>query len=568
MISVKLSSTMRSDAPGIRALRSRPRSVRRSLSVALAATPCVTYFPAQAAPASPVPDFYQHQAWLPATMGNANVPPGMDGWEGWNKDNFKANGGKNEALNEAELNGKAGFCWYAAIIDALYPWTQYKTAKGATPYAKLFGSTDITTAGKWVAASENAILAPRASGGDEGTSVNGYLDSLNFGPTKNTGGVALSDTSFKVAANGTVMVKLAGRTEATTFTPMAVAQLAYNNGWTDVLAITPTAPPQKSLWWTSTFHALAVAGLGAGPNQLLVADPDSVPLNAGNSNGGWWNFSSINDAQGLAAENAAATAALAAAVKAVQANMYTNAQAAGPTPVPGAGNYTTANLYGSITLSSTAGQQNQITAASNATYGGKSMVDTFDVINTLAMTQKSIAPVPMARAFGVPADPAYRDTFEWTGEIAEDVEQIEIFPVASLADSTFTFTAPGWSESRITTDPFGGTWSGGGEDLDATSAGSDLAPGEVADATLDTTSPADQYNVFFQLADGDWMVQSFGADNNAFGLQADSVAPVPEPGTLPLLAIGFVSLLGLGARGRWRGRARIPSGLVSCALAS
>jgi hypothetical protein len=293
-----------------------------------------------------------------------------------------------------------------------------------------------------------------------------------------------------------------------------------------------------------------------------------VPLNAGNSNGGWWNFSSIDDAQGLAAENAAATASLAAAVKAVQANMYTNAQAAGPTPVPGAGNYTAANLYGSITLSSIAGQQNQITAASNATYGGKSMVDTFDVINTLAMTQKSIAPVPMARAFGVPTDPAYRDTFEWTGEIAEDVEQIEIFPVASLADSTFTFTAPGWNESRITTDPFGGTWSGGGEDLYATSAGSDLAPGEVADATLDTTSPADQYNVFFQLADGDWMVQSFGADNNAFGLQADSVAPVPEPGTLPLLAIGFVSLLGLGARGRWRGRARTPSGLVSCALAS
>jgi hypothetical protein len=48
--------------------------VIRSLSVVLAATPCVAYVPAQAAPATPVPNFYQHQAWLPAIMGNANVP--------------------------------------------------------------------------------------------------------------------------------------------------------------------------------------------------------------------------------------------------------------------------------------------------------------------------------------------------------------------------------------------------------------------------------------------------------------------------------------------------------------
>jgi PEP-CTERM motif len=169
----------------------------------------------------------------------------------------------------------------------------------------------------------------------------------------------------------------------------------------------------------------------------------------------------------------------------------------------------------------------------------------------------------MAKVAGVTADPTVRDTFEWTGEIAEDVEQIEIFPVVPLADSTFTFTKLGWSESRTTTDPFGGTWSGGGLDLDVTQAGSDLAPGEVADATLETTAPADQYNVFFQLADGDWMVQSFGADNNAFGLQSDFVVPVPEPGTLPLLATGFVSLLGLTTRRRWPTRARKQSGLAS-----
>jgi len=456
----------------------------RSLPVALAATACFGHVPAEAAPASPVPDFYQHQAWLPAN------PAGMNGWEGWNMADFVANGGMNAALNEAVENGKKGYCWYASIVDALYPWTQYRTSTGAAPFANLFGAADITMPGKWVGAYESAMLAAIAAGPGTGSvSINGYLNSLNFGPTRNTGGVALTDTSFTVAANGTVMVRLAGRTEATTFSPIALAGLAYNNGWTDVVTIKASPPPQPTLWWTTSFHAMAIAGLG-GANQLLVADPDSAPINAGNSNGGWWNFASIKAAATLAGRNAAATASLNAAIAAVQANMYTNAQAAGATPVPGAGPYTAANLYGSITLSSTAGQQNQITAASNATYGGKTRVDTFDVINTLAMTRKFIA--PMARAApapGVTPTAAYRDTFEWTGEIAEDVEQIEIFTIAPLADLTFTFTTPGWSESLVTTDPFGGTWTGGGEDLSVTPTGSDLAPGEIADATLDTTLP-------------------------------------------------------------------------------
>jgi hypothetical protein len=350
----------------------------------------------------------------------------MDGWEGWKDADFVASGDKNAALNEAVKNGKAGFCWQASVVEALYPWAQYKNSKKMTPYANLFGSADITTPGKWVAAYESAMLAVKAVGGTGAASVNGYLDSLNFGPTKNTGGVALDDTSFTVAGNGTVMAKLAGKTEATELSPFALAQMAYNNGWTDVVTIKPTMPPQPSLWWTTSFHAMAIAGVG-GANPLLVADPDSVPINAKNSNGGWWNFSSIKAATTREAQNTAATDSLAAAVKAVQANMYTNAQAAGPAPVPGAGKYTADNLYGSITLSTAAGEANQISAASNATYGGKSMVTSFDVINALAMTQKSIAPVPMARVAGVKADPSYRDTFEWTGQIGEDVEQIEIF---------------------------------------------------------------------------------------------------------------------------------------------
>ena len=511
--------------------------VIRSLSVALVATACVGQLRAQAqTPASPVANFYQHQAWLPATNANPNAPAGMNGWEGWNQADYVANGGANAALNEALSNPKEGLCWYASVVDALYSWTQYKDSKGMTPFANLFGNGDITTPGKWVAASNSAMLAAQAAavGLPKAVTINAYLNSLNFGPTTNTGGVALTDTSFAVAGNGTVMAKLAGRTEATTFSPIGVVQLAYNNGWTDVVTITKnTVAQQPSLWWTTTFHAMAIAGLGGpGSNQLLVADPDSVPINAGNSNGGWWSWSKLKQQTTLAGRNAEATASLNAAVTAVNANIYTKAQAAGPTPVPGAGGYTAANLYGSITLSSTAGQQNQITTASNATYGGKTMVSSFDVINTLALTRSS-SPAQIAGAapaVGVTTTTAaYQDGFEWTGEIAANVERIGIFPVVPLADSKFTFTLPGWSESLVTTDPFGGIWGGGGEDISVTPAGSDLVPGEIADTTIDTTAPADQYNVFFQLSNGNWTVQSFGADDNAFGDQSDSLAPVPAP---------------------------------------
>src|SRR5271166_2186819 len=101
----------------------RPGAIR-SLPVALAATAWFGPVAAQAAPASPVPDFYQHQAWLPAN------PAGRNGWEGWQMADYVANGGLNKALNEAAKNGAGGYCWYAGVVDALYPWTQYKDSKG------------------------------------------------------------------------------------------------------------------------------------------------------------------------------------------------------------------------------------------------------------------------------------------------------------------------------------------------------------------------------------------------------------------------------------------------------
>lgn len=282
---------------------------------------------------------------------------------------------------------------------------------------------------------------------------------------------------------------------------------------------------------------MAIAGVAN--NQVLVADPDSVPRNAGNHNGGWWNFTSINAAPDLAAANAAATASLAAAVTAVNANIYTTAQAAGPTPVPGVAGYTADNLYGTITFDTAAGRTANIVAAANNTYGGRSRMTHFDVINTLAVSRRTLAvPLPMLDSLAAGFD----NVFDWTGLIDGDVQRIQIFPVSPLADTDFAFTEPGWTASLATVDPFGGIWSDGGIDLQLTAAGSLLELGETATLSFHTLSPAVQYNVFFQLANGAWGVQAFGADGNAFGDEIDRVN-VPEPSAWLLFGTAWAALV-------------------------
>jgi hypothetical protein len=520
------------------ALRPVRRPWRSGALAALAATAIGSWLAeAQAAPASPVPLFYQHQAWLPATSANANAPAGANLWEGWVQANYVAAGGNNAALNEALTSPTGGYCWYASVVEALYPWTKFTAAGGGNPFADLFGNANISTAGSWIGGYEAAILGVKAAGGALGAaSVNAYLNARGFGPTTNTGGVALTATSYTVGANGLLSVKLAGRTEATNFTPLAAITQQYNNGWTGVMRIKADPAPQPALWWQNSFHAMAVAGVSG--TKVLVADPDSVPRNAGNSNGGWWNFASINAAPTAAAQNAAATASLAAGVTAVNANIYTNAQAAGPTPVPGAGGYTAANLYGSVTFDSAAGNANRIAAAANNTYAGTSAMTHYDVINTVAVTRRTLAAA--SDAGGATPTTGILNTFDWTGLVDGAVQHIQIFPVAPLADSVFSFTKTGWTTSLATMDPFGGIWDGGGIDLMLSDGGSTLAFGETATLTFDTQSQATAYNVFFQLANGDWGVQAFGAEENAFGDQIDTVNPVPEPAALWLFGLGGI----------------------------
>lgn len=321
----------------------------RSLPVALAATAWFGHCPAQAAPASPVPDFYQHQAWLPATIGNAaNVPAGMNGWAGWQAADYVPNGGKNAALNEAVENGKQGYCWYASIVDALYPWTQYRTSTGAAPFASLFGTADITMPGMGRRLRERHAGRDRRGPGErlridqrlpqfsqlrtDEEHRRGRADRHVFHRRRQRNGhgqARRQDGGDDVLPDRARRARLQQRLDRCgddQGEPAAAADPLVDNQF-----------PRHGDRRPRRRQPAPGRGSGLGSDQCRELQ--------------WWMVELCRHQGGDDAgrQNAAATASLNAAIAAVRANMYTNAQAAGATPVPGApmpgvGRYTAANL--------------------------------------------------------------------------------------------------------------------------------------------------------------------------------------------------------------------------------
>lgn len=163
-----------------------------------------------------IPDFYQHQLW-------EKLPGGQAG---------------------SEKNG--GWCAYAAITDALYPWNTMAN------YNKLFGA-DITTSGKWLDASNTSITNVQTE--TSVTGIAGFLDKQGVGTTAAMmGNPSLATVRYTVnSANGQVTAQLAtgpeivkkGGAPQTVF-PFYVDQSTA--GRTSVLMFKATAFKQNNLW--------------------------------------------------------------------------------------------------------------------------------------------------------------------------------------------------------------------------------------------------------------------------------------------------------------------------------
>lgn len=123
--------------------------------------------------------------------------------------------------------------------------------------------------------------------------------------------------------------------------------------------------------------------------------------------------------------------------------------------------YTAAQLYGTMTVNA----NGKVTASDFA--GPETMgryVNTqLTQIETISSNDGAVIGFKAKAMVPGGAPQKFLDDFQLNGDAAALVDAIQIFPTASLADASFSFNQPGWTESEISTDAFGYGHAGGGE---------------------------------------------------------------------------------------------------------
>jgi hypothetical protein len=443
-----------------------------------------------------------------------------------------------------------GWCRYVSYMDTLYPW-EALTVGGVRPYDNnnvwLFGTpgapgtnpnvgTKLTGNASWMDAADDTVIPQVKAAGD----LNAYLKQQKV-DVGNLGLLGLLDTQYRTLKAGDIVGKPAGQVQVMTI-----------DGWKDITANTfdlyqqltstganlpaalqPLAAITTSFrinydgantrattgfWWG--FHQLSGAGVG-GANTIQYSDPDAIPINAGNRNGGY----------GVGANLAAGQAA-------VTANQYNVIQKAGAPPLPGNGAYTTNNLYSTMQVN----PLGQITGGNGPYASGLNgaAAPVSRITNIEAVSQ------PAAQLANIVVGPVF-DTvkFLFSGNFGGDITKLEVFTNAPLytANLGLSETDPNWSISQVMNDPFGNSWANtnGGILLSEGAGGADLIEnGPNYNFTEDTTGPVTGWTVFaYDQADGYWLTQTYGT---ADAIGGDQQVQVPEPCSCMLMATGFLGV--------------------------
>ena len=372
------------------------------------------------------------------------------------------NGGGGPTSNSPSANGRwipdQGWCAYVADMDALYPW-ETLSVFGVKPFDNanwwLFGNpaaganpgtgAALTAAGTWVPTADDIVIPDLIANG----SINNYLAAQKV-DVANRGLGGLVDTQYQVLANGQVQVAtIAGWQNITPNTFQLYQQLtgAGSNlpagglaSLQELAAITTTIrlgytggnkQASTGFWWG--FHQVAGAGT-AGANTIQYSDPDAIPINAGNRNGGF-------------------------AQADVTANQYTNApaggQQAGTPPVPGVGAYNAGNLYSTMVVNA-----NGEVTGGNGPYASGLLGAAAPVTRITNMDAVSLPAVQLVNNI---AQAGFNLVdFLFSGDFGGDVDKLCIFMDSPLANAANNYglsqTDPGWNISTVSVDPFGNSW--------------------------------------------------------------------------------------------------------------
>jgi hypothetical protein len=470
-----------------------------------------------------IPAFYQHQGDNGPAPKPTSITPSMNAI--WIPDK--------------------GWCAYVSDMDALYPW-ETLTVAGVHPFdntsVSLFGApgagvgSDLTSAGTWLDTADDTVIPALKAAGKYNpvlkldVTMNNYLTQQKVGPS-NLGPFGLVDTQYQTLANGQVQVAtIAGWKNVTPNTFTLYQQLTSTGGYLPAVlqplaAITTTirigyangnSQATTELWWG--FHQVAGAGV-AGANSIQYSDPDAIPINAGNRNGGFTQA-------------------------AVNNNEYNKLQQGGPPPLPGNGLYATNNLYSTMQIS----PSGQVTGG-NGPYdlmrAGKPTirVTNIDAVSLIAAQIANIVVKPLYDAV----------SFLFSGNFGGDVTKLEIFANSPLYASNLGLSEndPDWTISQVMTDPYGNSWAStdGGILLAEGAGGSDLME-DGADylATEDTTGAVTGFTVFaYDQSDGYWLTETYGP---VVGYSYSGAQAVPETPTwlLMLLGAGCTALIALRRR--------------------
>jgi hypothetical protein len=513
--------------------------------------------PTKAAASPTVPDFYQHQNWIPASSvnGSGQTVYNTNSSNGWESSTLAPNG------------SWQGWCAYTAYADVIYDLQSQGYAfniladptNAANWYTATYGP-----AGKPLTSNIAKIATIFGAGFPKTTSMQTFLNAnVNNQKQTDANGDALARLTSQtfLVNSATGLLQYWSYSKGTMVDGQKSSDTAYdftNNmlkRGEDVMYLltygTNTVvndPTTVNFWWAN--HAVAVSGVSVANKSVYIADPDTNGGPAA-ANAGW--IRNSPNFPGALASAANATLPV-PALNSFDNNDPTKFNSNYDRFTFANQNYAAMNAPPLIAPTVTSPDAPQF----NNTFLSSVLVTGPSIVNKIKVAPRASA--SFARSAIRPATVGSDEETDLTLQIPETcspIDEILVEPSTqtvnpstdptafSLTDDTRTGST--WSDAEDTTDPFGNSMTLGSVEYDL-AGGTALEPGDTVDVDLETTSDFSSlgYDVLIHFQgdpSGEWTPEMIaGSEYDPSDYPADDDAPMPEPSVLGVLGLGGIAM--------------------------